>query len=415
MSFSFFGDNIIPVDEHGEAIYPMIPGFCGRSYKEVEFIDKVLGADEYARITGNTISTLSTASKILWLSRNHSDIFDRVSAYYTNQQYIMHKLGFGDVQDYTMASRKLIFDVKDENWSLPILDIIRVGDKQLGNDIVESSTVVGNISKYGDVHLPNRIPVVIGCHDVSASLVAAGVDIDNGDTIGVLMGTFEQMGYFSDVFIPGSNDFEDSLIFSCCYNSPFKGRYTIMDAFPTAGALLEWSKDNLFAHSDLTIGELISNAPLDASNTLMYLPFVEKFRGAIIGMSLSTTTDDIFESLLESLAFQFKTCIDYLLTTREKPFSKIYFGGGGSRTDKLLQLRSDLINKDIRRARNIELPSLGAAILSGLGNKWYASPKEITNNYINDVTIFSPDRKKGDIYNEKYNNYREISRKHLLG
>lgn len=52
------------------------------------------------------------------------------------------------------------------------------------------------------------------------------------------MGTYEQMGYFSDTFVDGCNDFGDSLIFSCCYSSPFNNKYTVMDAFPTAGALL---------------------------------------------------------------------------------------------------------------------------------------------------------------------------------
>ena len=30
ITFSYFGDSITPVDEKGEALYGMIPGFCGR-------------------------------------------------------------------------------------------------------------------------------------------------------------------------------------------------------------------------------------------------------------------------------------------------------------------------------------------------------------------------------------------------
>ena len=67
ITFSYFGDSITPVDEKGEALYGMIPGFCGRSFKEVQTIGREIGADTYAKITGNTLSTLATPSKIMWL------------------------------------------------------------------------------------------------------------------------------------------------------------------------------------------------------------------------------------------------------------------------------------------------------------------------------------------------------------
>ena len=263
LGFSFFGDNITPVDREGRAIYPMLPGFCGRSHKEVDTIARVIGADEYARITGNTLSTLSTPSKIMWLRDNRPDVFERAAAFYTNQQYVMHKLGFGNIQDTTMAARKLAYDVKGDHWSQPILEVAGVTAEQMGLDIVESATVVGRITQYGEVKLPHALPVTIGCHDVSASLLAAGVDTERGDTMGVLMGTFEQMGYFSDTFVDGCNDFSDTLIFSCCYNSPFKGRYTVMDGFPTAGALLEWFRNNILKDPSADIGKMIANAPLN--------------------------------------------------------------------------------------------------------------------------------------------------------
>ena len=129
-----------------------------------------------------------------------------------------------------MAARKLMIDVKANCRSAPILELAGVTEQQLGTQIVESATVVGTIDHYGSVRLPRTLPVTIGCHDVSASLLSAGVRLENPDTIGVLMGTYEQMGYFSDTFVDGCNDFGDSLIFSCCYSSPFNNKYTVMDA-----------------------------------------------------------------------------------------------------------------------------------------------------------------------------------------
>lgn len=149
----------------------MIPGFCGRSFKEVQTIGREIGADTYAKITGNTLSTLATPSKIMWLRDNEPEVFKKAAGFYSNQQYVMRKLGLGDVQDRTMAARKLMIDVKANCWSAPILELAGVTEQQLGTQIVESATVVGTIDHYGSVRLPRTLPVTIGCHDVSASLL----------------------------------------------------------------------------------------------------------------------------------------------------------------------------------------------------------------------------------------------------
>ena len=130
-------------------------------------------------------------------------------------------------------------------------------------------------------------------------------------------------------------------------------------------------------------------------------------------MSLSTTTEDIFEALLESLAYQFRSCVDYIKSTRKDPLRKLHFGGGGSRSDKLLQLRADLINMPIGRMHNIELPSIGACMLAGIGNGWFASPREAAKRMVNEVSYFEPDDQNGQLYRARYDRYRAISRNYL--
>ena len=305
ITFSYFGDSITPVDEKGEALYGMIPGFCGRSFKEVQTIGREIGADTYAKITGNTLSTLATPSKIMWLRDNEPEVFKKAAGFYSNQQYVMRKLGLGDVQDRTMAARKLMIDVKANCWSAPILELAGVTEQQLGTQIVESATVVGTIDHYGSVRLPRTLPVTIGCHDVSASLLSAGVRLENPDTIGVLMGTYEQMGYFSDTFVDGCNDFGDSLIFSCCYSSPFNNKYTVMDAFPTAGALLEWFCKNILRDPSADIGKLIAEA-------------MEKVSADGVITIEESKTAETYSEVVEGMMFDRGYITPYMVTDTDK-------------------------------------------------------------------------------------------------
>ena len=164
---------------------------------------------------------------------------------------------------------------------------------------------------------------------------------------------------------------------------------------------------------DAFIGKLIADAKLDGTGSLMMLPYVENFHGAVVGMSLSTTTDEIFAAILESLAYQFVACVDYIRSTRKQPFTKLHFGGGGSRTDKLLQLRADLIQAPLGRMQNIELPSLGACMLAGLGNNWYASVEDAAAHMGNPVSYFEPIPENETKYAERYAKYKAISADYL--
>ncbi len=413
ITFSYFGDSITPVDEKGEALYGMIPGFCGRSFKEVQTIGREIGADTYAKITGNTLSTLATPSKIMWLRDNEPEVFKKAAGFYSNQQYVMRKLGLGDVQDRTMAARKLMIDVKANCWSAPILELAGVTEQQLGTQIVESATVVGTIDHYGSVRLPRTLPVTIGCHDVSASLLSAGVQLENPDTIGVLMGTYEQMGYFSDTFVDGCNDFGDSLIFSCCYSSPFNNKYTVMDAFPTAGALLEWFCKNILRDPSADIGKLIADAKLDGTGSLMMLPYVENFHGAVVGMSLSTTTDEIFAAILESLAYQFVACVDYIRSTRKQPFTKLHFGGGGSpyRQTSTAAGRSDPVSA---RKNAEHRASVAWRLYAGWSRKQLVCQRGRRGRpYGQSVSYFEPIPENETKYAERYAKYKAISADYL--
>lgn len=161
------------------------------------------------------------------------------------------------------------------------------------------------------------------------------------------------------------------------------------------------------------IGKLIADAKLDGTGSLMMLPYVENFHGAVVGMSLSTTTDEIFAAILESLAYQFVACVDYIRSTRKQPFTRLHFGGGGSRTDKLLQLRADLIQAPLGRMQNIELPSLGACMLAGLGNNWYASVEDAAAHMSNPVSYFEPIPENETKYAERYAKYKAISADYL--
>ena len=63
--------------------------------------------------------------------------------------------------------------------------------------------------------------------------------------------------------------------------------------------------------------------------------------------------------------------------------------------------------------QNIELPSLGAGMLAGLGNNWYASVEDAAAHMGNPVSYFEPIPENETKYAERYAKYKAISADYL--
>lgn len=96
-----------------------------------------------------------------------------------------------------------------------------------------------------------------------------------------------------------------------------------------------------------------------------------------------------------------------------EPFSRIHFGGGGSRSDKLLKLRADLIQAPVGRMENIELPSIGACMLSGIGNGIYRDVEDAAGAMVKGAEYFRPREESLKAYEGKYRKYKRLSSVYL--
>ena len=82
---------------------------------------------------------------------------------------------------------------------------------------------------------------------------------------------------------------------------------------------------------------------------------------------MNHTRGDILRAILEGIGFYIKDCFLKMQT----PFGKIdvlIATGGGSNSEKWLQITADVLTLKVISNTVIEAGSLGAAILTGVGN-----------------------------------------------
>ena len=89
------------------------------------------------------------------------------------------------------------------------------------------------------------------------------------------------------------------------------------------------------------------------------------------------------------------------------PFDKLVASGGGAKSEKWLQLKSDILNVPVIRPKFTECSILGAAMLAGIATKEF-TVNEAVDIYIKEDKIFYPNEKNYAIYQEKYQMYKEM-------
>ena len=359
VTFSFFGDNVVPVEGNGANLSHLLPAFDARAQSEAEAFMEQVDFGRHWEITGGPIASMNVSSKILWLKAHAPQVFAQTKYFYDIQQYILSRLGLEAVNDYTMASRKMLFDIHAQRWSPLLLEAVGISADALGPGIVDSASIIGTIDTFGEVKLPSVTPVVIGAHDFVCGLIGLGAIAADRGFAAEIIGTMDLMGYLSDRPV-------SSLVSFC---GPQPGMYATMMGVPTSGALLEWYLSSLTRQDRSQKGifeRLFAAATFDGRARLFTLPQFDASRGCIYGLDLATDQTAIFQSMVEGLAYDARGMLDLVDQSVEGGLGTLHVGGGGARSDKLLQLRADISGKRIGKASNPEVSTLGAAILAAI-------------------------------------------------
>jgi xylulokinase len=143
-----------------------------------------------------------------------------------------------------------------------------------------------------------------------------------------------------------------------------------------AGAALDWFIDNLVpagcSHADL-FESAARVAP--GAEGLLFLPNLAGDRGASqdayargawVGLTLAHSRAHLFRSLLEGVAFSFRSMQDWLEASGA-PVHDVRCVGGQARSPVWNQIKADVLDREVLLPRVVEAVCVGAAILAALG------------------------------------------------
>ena len=384
ISFGGQMHGLVILDENDNVIRPAILWNDGRTAKQTEYLNTVIGKEKLSEYTANIAFAGFTAPKILWMKAKEPENFAKIEKIMLPKDYLAYRLSGSFCTDVSDASGMQLLDVPKRQWSDELLEILDI-DKSLLAKVYESPEVTGTIlpeiaAKTG---LSTSTVVVGGAGDNAAAAVGTGV-VEDGKA-------FTTIGTSGVVFAHSNNisiDPKGRVHTFCC---AVPGAWHVMGVTQAAGYSLAWFQENIgteYARKakeqgcgafDL-INADVQKTPIGA-NRLIYLPYLNgertphvdpNCRGVFFGLSSMHTTADMARAVMEGIQYSLTDCND-IIKEMGIEVSEMMACGGGAKNAVQRQMMADMFGCDVKTVTATEGPALGVAILAGVGAGLYES------------------------------------------
>lgn len=399
---------LVILDENDKVIRPAILWNDGRTQKETDYLNDVIGKSKLSDMTANIAFAGFTAPKILWLKNNEKENFDRISKIMLPKDYIAYRLTGVHSTDYSDASGMLLLDVKHKCWSKEMLDICGINEEQLPK-LYESYEKTGTLSENvaDELGLLKDVTVCAGAGDNAGA--AIGTATVGEGKCNISLGTSGTIFISSEKF--GVDKF--NALHSFCHSD---GGYHLMGCILSAASCNKWFYEEILKTDDYN-GE--QSAICDenlGTNHIYFLPYLmgerspindTDARGLFIGMRPDTTRGDMVQAVLEGVAFAFRDNleiakelgIDVRLST---------ICGGGAKSKIWQKIIANILNIKLEIPKVEEGPGFGAAMLAMVACGEYASVSDCAGNLVKKKETIYPDEEIVAKYEKQYKKYKNI-------
>jgi xylulokinase len=386
IAVSSMAETSIPLDAHGEPVYPAIAWFDSRTTEQAEWWNGTVGPEFIFVRTGLPILPLFSLNKLCWIKQHEAETFSRISHWLSVSDYINFCLCGVEAAELSLASRVMALDLRTQEWSEEILDAAGVSPSILG-DPVWSGRSLGKITAAVAqmTELPASVHVVTGGHDHPCAALGSGV-FETGVVLDS-MGTSESLLVVLDSPVLEPKAAKLGFAQGC---HVLRNRFLCFGGLVTSGAAVGWARDILFPEKPPEEAyrrlEQLAAQSAPGSRGVHFIPSLRAAspphndptsRGAFIGLSIDSSPADLARSVFEGLAYASFESLNALKSIFQVDIKQIRAVGGPTRNRLLMEVKAALAGIPFCVVEIQEAACRGAAILAGLGIGVYKSLEDI--------------------------------------
>ncbi len=396
------GDGMWPIDAQGCPV--------GHAMLWNDTRTRGLGIERDAQLSEFLVSKKSTALfagafpvLLKWLKLNDASKYSRIAHVLHCKDWLNYRLTGVIASDYSDQSTASI-DIFTKEYVSELFDKLDIPEmKQALPPLYPSTHVLGGVTVQAEQScgIPAGVPVAMGCIDVAAVALGAGVD-RLGDGCCILGTTL-----CCELLLDASQvDVTDTNGSALCSVLPEK--YNRVMAALSGSASLDWVRELLcpqmgFAELDAALRQVPAG-----SNGILFHPYLygerAPFRephacGGFYGLTAGHSRMELVRAAYEGQALALMDCFYSLPQTD----GVLYLCGGGAQSDFLCSLVASALNKTVLRPPYQELGIRGIGIVTRMALGGSAGESAAQG-----CKAFSPDEETHVVFERLYKMFVEL-------
>lgn len=399
---------LVVLGRDDNVIRPAILWNDGRTAKQVDYLNNVVGKEKLSQLTANIAFAGFTAPKILWMKENEPDLFARIAKIMLPKDYINYILTGVHCTDYSDASGMLLLDVEHKCWSKEMLDICGITEAQMPK-LFESYEKVGTLRPEiaKELGLPENVVVCAGAGDNAAAAVGTGTVGEGACNI--------SLGTSGTVFI-SSEKFGVDPHNALHAFAHADGNYHLMGCMLSAASCNKWLMEDIFQTSDYSREQKDITPDKLGNNHVYFLPYLmgerspindTDARGTFTGLTMDTSRSDLTQAVLEGVAFAIRDSFE-VAKALGIPIDRSKICGGGAKSPLWKTMMANVLNIQLDIPESEQGPGMGGAMLAMVACGLYPSVAAACEKLVRTAETVSPDPELAARYEARYQQFRKI-------
>jgi glycerol kinase len=291
--------------------------------------------------------------------------------------------------DPSNASRTMLFDIDELDWSDELLELFGIPRSCLPA-VLPSSGRFGTTVAAAAAGLTVPVSGIAG--DQQAALFGQACFEP-----GMTKNTYGTGSFVLMNLGPDHPPTVDGLLTSVAWQVGDATTYVLEGAIFVTGAAVQWLRDGLGIIADAAeTGPLAESVPdtggvvFVPAFTGLGSPYWDPYaRGSILGLTRGSGRAHLARAVVEAMAHQTADVVDAMTSASGREITELRADGGASVMDLLCQFQADVLGVPVRRPAVPETTAVGAAYLAGIAEGIWGSPAEAAAAWREDA-VYEP-------------------------
>ncbi|MBO5130425.1 MAG: xylulokinase [Oscillospiraceae bacterium] len=399
---------LVILDAEDNVIRPAILWNDGRTAKQVDYLNGVIGKEKLSALTANIAFAGFTAPKLLWVRENEPENFAKIAKIMLPKDYVNYILTGIHACDYSDASGMLLLDVEHKCWSGEMLDICGIRDAQMPK-LFESYECIGTVRPEiaKALGISENVKVAAGAGDNAAAAVGTGVVGEGGCNIS--LGTSGTVFISSETFGVDSNNALHAFAHA-------DGGYHLMGCMLSAASCNKWLMEDIYQTGDYAAEQAPISDDKLGENHVYFLPYLmgerspindTNARGTFIGMTMDTSRADLVQAVLEGVAYAIRDSVE-VARSLGLVINSARICGGGAKSELWKKILANVLNAQLQCLPSEQGPGMGGAMLAMVAAGEYGSVREVCDKFVEIASTVKPEPELAAKYEAHYQKFRKI-------